>query len=60
MRQIRISRRRAAPGDWWRTPPPPDARDPAIAHAHQLARRGAGRDHHGAAQDSHRLPASRA
>jgi hypothetical protein len=38
MKQIRISKRRR-PGGWWLEPLPPDARDPDIVRAKQLARR---------------------
>jgi len=37
MKQIRISKRRR-PASWW-LEPPPDARDPDIVRAKQLARR---------------------
>ena len=36
MRQIRIGRRRTGPASWQQTPPPLDARDPDIVHAHQI------------------------
>jgi hypothetical protein len=38
MRQIQISRRQR-PARWWPEPLPPEARDPGIARAKQLARR---------------------
>jgi hypothetical protein len=38
MRQIRISKRQR-PARWWLELLPPDARDPDIARAKQLARR---------------------
>jgi hypothetical protein len=38
MTQIRISKRRR-PASWWLEPLPPDARDPDIVRAKQLARR---------------------
>jgi hypothetical protein len=42
MRQIRINKRGTRPASWQELPL--DARDPDIAHAHQLARRDGSRD----------------
>ena len=42
MRQIRIGRRRTGPASWQQTPPPLDARDPDIVHAHQITRHTSG------------------